>query len=72
VVIVAVSSLASGSRSNRSLDEYNIPSKVADFRVLHAHHAISTAGDPLRGIVSVVHLDGGGRTIIFQGGMGEK
>lgn len=35
----------------------NVPSEVADFRVLHANHAISTAGDPLRGIGFGVHLD---------------
>lgn len=33
-----------------------IPGEVADFRVLHADHAISTASHPLRGIVSVVHI----------------
>lgn len=35
----------------------NVPSEVADFRVLHANHAISTASDPLRGIGFGVHLD---------------
>lgn len=35
----------------------NVPSEVADFRVLHANHAISTAGDPLRSIGFGVHLD---------------
>jgi hypothetical protein len=36
----------------------NVPSEVTDFRVLHANHAISTAGDPLRVIGFGVHLDG--------------
>jgi hypothetical protein len=35
----------------------NVPSEVTDFRVLHANHAISTAGDPLRAIGFGVHLD---------------
>ena len=37
--------------------ENSVPSEVADFRVLHANHAISTAGDALRAIGSGVHLD---------------
>lgn len=40
------------------MDQGIVPSEVADFRVLHANHAISTAGHPLRGIISGVHLDG--------------
>lgn len=35
----------------------NVPSEVTDFRVLHANHAISTAGDALRAIGFGVHLD---------------
>lgn len=37
--------------------ENSVPSEVADFRVLHANHAISTAGDALRAIGSGIHLD---------------
>ncbi len=56
MVNVAINLLASTSKKTQSMKN-NVPSEVTDFRVLHANHAISTAGDPLRAIGFGVHLD---------------
>jgi hypothetical protein len=54
VVIVAIEWLASKFRENC---QNIVPSEVAHFRVLHADHAVGTAGNTSRGLGTVVvHL----------------
>lgn len=56
VVIIAICLLAPMSEwSHQPLN--NVPSEVADFRMFHANHAISTAGDRLGVISCGIHLD---------------